>query len=153
MVPIAIGVSIGMLLCKSGTSKIGYYTPLKLCSSTLLPIFAGLITTLGVDTSFNRSLSIVLFARQLGLAVSIAIVQVIFTCKLSSNLARVVPGLDPAAVESTGLLKIVEYAPAPRHGDVLEDADMSFGETWYLAVGLTCATLLGSLLMEWRSVK
>lgn len=54
MVPIVIGGTIGMLLCGSATSKIGYYTPLMILSSTLMPIFAGLITTFGVDTSFVR---------------------------------------------------------------------------------------------------
>ena len=187
MIPIVIGATIGMLLCGSGTSTIGYYTPFMLFSSTLMPVFAGLITTFGVDTSFVRlilfsgasgfasgigfnapisavqtvlptddaslGLSIVLFAQHFGPAVSIAIAQVIFTNKLSANLARVVPSLDPATIENNGLSEIVGRAPPARHGEILMNIGRSISETWYLAVGLTCATLIGSLLMEWRSVK
>ncbi|KAK2875386.1 hypothetical protein FQN49_001635 [Arthroderma sp. PD_2] len=186
-VPIVIGASIGMLICGSGTSTLGYYTPFMLLSSTLMPIFAGLITTFGANTSFIQhilysgafgvssgigfnapisavqtvlpkddvalGLSIVLFAQHFGPAVSVAIAQVIFTNQLSTNLAQSIPGLNPAAVESSGLLEIVERAPPAPHGEILMGAGKSFGETWYLAVGLTCVTVVGSLLMEWRSVK
>ncbi|KAF7594640.1 hypothetical protein BBP40_008730 [Aspergillus hancockii] len=187
MVPIVIGATIGMLLCGSGTSTLGYYTPFMLFSSTLMPIFAGLITTFEVNTTFvqlilypgvygfasgigfnapisavqtvlpandvSLGLSIVLFAQHLGPAVSIAIAQVIFTNRLSTNLARVVPGLNPATIEDSGLSEIVRRAPPTQHGEILADVGRSLSETWYLAVGLTCATLTGSLLMEWRSVK
>lgn len=54
MIPIVVGATIGMLLCGSGTSTIGYYTPFMLFSSVAMPIFAGLITTFGVNTSFAR---------------------------------------------------------------------------------------------------
>jgi MFS family permease len=187
MVPIVIGATIGMLLCGSGTSTIGYYTPFMLLSSTLMPVFAGLITTFGVNTSFIRlilysgvygfasgigfnapisavqtvlptddvplGLAIVLFAQHFGPALFIAIAQVIFTTELSTNLARVVPGLVPATIEDHGLLEIVGRASPGRHGEMLLDIGTSVSKTWYLSVGLTCATLIGSLLMEWRSVK
>ncbi|KAK6826390.1 hypothetical protein RU639_005514 [Aspergillus parasiticus] len=187
MVPIVIGATIGMLLCGSGTSTLGYYTPFMLVSSTLMPIFAGLMTTFGAHTSFAQlilysgvygfasgigfnapisavqtvlptddvslGLSIVLFAQHLGPAVSVAIAQVIFTNQLLTKLARVVPGLNLATIEDGGLSEIVRRAPPARHGEVLADVGRSLSETWYLAVGLTCATLIGSLLMEWRSVK
>lgn len=186
MIPIVIGATIGMLLCGIGTSKVGYYTPFMLVSSVLMPIFAGLITTFGVHTSFIRlvlfsgasgfasgvgfnapisavqtvlptedaslGLSIVLFAQHFGPAVSIAIAQVIFTNKLSANLVRVVSNSNPANIENNGLSGIVGQAPRARH-DVLVDVGKSLNETWYLAVGLTCASLIGSLLMEWRTVK
>jgi MFS family permease len=187
MIPIVVGATIGMLLCGSGTSAIGYYAPFMLFSSILSPIFSGLITTFGVDTSFVRlilfsgafgfgtgigfnaplsavqtalptddvslGISIVLFAQHLGPAVSIAIAQVIFTNQLSINLAQIVPGLDPATLESQGLSDVVGNASSAQHSMALEGVGRSFSETWYLAVGFTCVTLIGSLLMEWRSVK
>lgn len=187
MAPIVVGSTIGMFLCGSGTSAVGYYTPFMIFSSVTMPIFAGLITTFGVDTDFARlilysgasgfasgsafnapmsavqtvlptddvslGLSIVLFAQHFGPAVSVAIAQVIFTNQLSINLAGVVPNLNPASIGNNGLTKITGSAPPARHREVLEGVSRSLSETWYVAVGLTCATLIGSLLMEWRSVK
>lgn len=187
MIPVVVGATIGMLLCGSGTSAIGYYAPFMLFSSAAMPVFAGLITTFNVNTSFARlvmysgvsgfaggiafntpmtavqtvlpiedaslGLSVMLFAQNFGPAVSIAIAQVIFMNQLATNLARVVPDIDPMDIQNNGLANILRQAPASQHVEVLEDIGKSLSETWYLAVGLTCATLVGSLLMEWRSVK
>ena len=73
--------------------------------------------------------------------------------QLATNLVRVVPNIEPATIQDNGLTDIMGQAPANRSMEVLEDIGKSLSETWYLAVGLTCATLIGSLLMEWRSVK
>jgi hypothetical protein len=54
IIPIVDGATIGMLLCGSGTSTIGDYTPFMIFSSLLTPIFAGLRTAFGVGTSFVR---------------------------------------------------------------------------------------------------
>ena len=187
MMPIVIGAAIGMFLCGSGTSIVGYYTPFMLLSSVLMPIFAGLITTFGVGTSFARlilfsgasgfasavgfnapmsaiqtvlpiddiplGISIVLFAQNFGPAVFVAIAQVIFTNEFSRNIVQIVPGASPAVIDGNGLTDIINHAPSARHQEALKGAGKSLSETWYLAVGLTCATLAGSLLMEWRSVK
>lgn len=152
-----------------------------------MPVFAGLITTFGLNTNFARlilysgasgfasgigfnaplsavqtvlpaedvslGLSVVLFAQSFGPAVSIAIAQVIFTNQLSINLVHVVPSLSPASIENSGLTNLTGSASAALHGEILEGIDISLSETWYLAIGLTCATMIGSLLMEWRSVK
>ncbi|KAE8422257.1 major facilitator superfamily transporter [Aspergillus pseudocaelatus] len=149
MVPIVIGVTIGMLLCGSGTTTLGYYTPFMLCFNA--PISA--VQTVLPTDDVSLGLSIVLFAQHFGPAISVAIAQVIFTNQLSTNLAGVVPGLNPATIEDSGLSEIVRRAPPAKHGELLGDIGKSLSETWYLAVGLTCATLIGSLMMEWRSVK
>jgi MFS family permease len=187
MAPIVVGSTLGMFLCGSGTSMVGYYTPFMLFSSITMPIFAGLITTFGVNTDFARliiytgasglasgiafnapmsavqtvlstedvslGLSIVLFAQHFGPAVSIAIAQVIFTNKLSSNLATLIPNLTSTDIGNNGLMEITGRAPPALHNAVLAGVSRSISATWYVAVGLTCATLVGSLLMEWHSVK
>jgi MFS family permease len=187
MAPMVIGATLGMFLCGSGTSAVGYYTPFMLISSVSMPIFAGLITTFGLNTNlaqlilytgasgfasgvaFNApmtavqtvlpiedvslGLSIVLFAQHFGPAVSIAMAQVVFTNQLSSNLGGVVPNLTSSAIANNGLLEITRHAPLLLHKQVLQGVSQSLSRTWYVAVGLTCATVGGSLLMEWRSVK
>jgi MFS family permease len=187
MAPIVIGSTLGMFLCGSGTSTVGYYAPFMVFSSITMPIFSGLITTFGKNTDFARlilytgasgfasgigfnapmtavqtslppedvslGLSIVLFAQHFGPAVSVAVAQVLFTNQLSSNLADILPNSSSLAIGNIGLKEITERAPAALHAKLLWGISRSLSNTWYVAVGLTCATLVGSLLMEWRSVK
>lgn len=98
-------------------------------------------------------LSVMLFAQSFGPAVAIAIAQVLFTNQLSTNLSGLVPGLSPANIENNGLTEIVTSVPPAKIEEVLMGVDESLIQTWYLVVGLACATIVGSLLIEWRSVK
>ncbi|BAE60268.1 unnamed protein product [Aspergillus oryzae RIB40] len=72
--------------------------------------------------------SIMLFAQSFGPAVAIAIAQVLFVNQLSTNL--------------NGLVR-----------ENLVAIDKSLIQTWYLVVALACGTMIGSLRIEWRSVK
>lgn len=131
--------NLAQLILYSGVygfaSGIGFNAPIS-AVQTVLP-----------TDDVSLGLSIVLFAQHLGPAVSVAIAQFIFTNQLSTNLARVVPGLNLATIEDGGLSDIVRRAPLARHVEVLADVGRSLSKTWYLAVGLTCATLIGSLPM------
>ncbi|KAJ2998013.1 hypothetical protein NUW58_g465 [Xylaria curta] len=98
-------------------------------------------------------LSIMLFAQSFGPAVSIAIAQVLFTNRLGANLNGIVPGLSRATIENNGLGEIVANMPLAGSREVLEGIDRSLTETWYLVIGLASATVIGSLMVEWRSVK
>lgn len=98
-------------------------------------------------------LSVMLFAQSFGPAVAIAIAQVLFTNQLSTNLSGLVPGLSPASIENNGLTAIVTSVPPAKVQEILIGVDESLIQTWYLPVGLACATIVGSLLIEWRSVK
>ena len=89
----------------------------------------------------------------MGPAVCIAIAQVIFTNELSSSLVNVIPGVSPAYIEQHGLGDMMNGVPAQRLGEVLRGIDRSLTYTWYLPVALGCTTMVGSLLIEWRSVK
>lgn len=98
-------------------------------------------------------LSVMLFAQSFGPAVAVAIAQVLFTNQLSTNLGGLVPGLSRANIENNGLTEIVMSVPPAKVRGVLVGVDESLIQTWYLVVGLACATMVGSLLIEWRSVK
>ena len=97
--------------------------------------------------------SIMLFAQSFGPSVAVAIAQTLFVNQLSANLSGLVPGLSGANIENKGLTQIVTSVPPAKAKDVLVAIDQSFIQTWYLVVGLACATMVGSLLIEWRSVK
>lgn len=187
MLPIIIAGTVGALVHGFGTSIFGYYAPFMLFASIIMPIAAGLITTVKINTSFAQLIvytgfsglaygigfsgpqnavqtvlptedialgtSIVLFAQSFGPTIAIAIAQALFVNQLSTNLSGLVPGLDAADVEKTGLTQIATRVPLERSRDVLVAIDESLIKTWYLLVGLSCTTMIGSLLIEWRSVK
>ncbi|KAB8077448.1 major facilitator superfamily domain-containing protein [Aspergillus leporis] len=97
--------------------------------------------------------SIMLFAQSFGPAVAIAIAQVLFVNQLSTNLSGLVSDLNGANIENNGLTQIVTNMPPAKTREVLVAIDKSLIQTWYLVVGLACATMVGSLMIEWRSVK
>lgn len=101
----------------------------------------------------SLGLSVIIFAQSIGPAVSIAIAQTIFLNRLSENLRVLVPGLSPKAVDSLGLSDIKDLVGEANVERALVIFDVSLMQTWYLAVGLACVTMVGSLAMEWRSVK
>lgn len=187
MLPVIIGGAIGSLIHGAGTSAFGYYAPFMLLASILMPIAAGLMTTLGTSTGIVRlilytalsglaygvgfsgpqnavqtvlsaedvsiGLSIMLFAQSLGPAVSISIAQVLFTNRLSINLQNKIPGFNHTSIDNQGLVEMVSSLPADQLQRALHGVDKSLVQTWYLAISLACATLVGSLFIEWRSVK
>ena len=97
--------------------------------------------------------SIMLFAQSFGPAVAIAVAQVLFVDQLSVNLSGLVSGVDGASIENSGLSQLVADMSPAKTRDVLVAIDRSLIQTWYLVIGLACATMIGSLMIEWRSVK
>ncbi|GAB1193970.1 hypothetical protein APSETT444_003207 [Aspergillus pseudonomiae] len=187
MIPILVGMMLGLFLQGIGTTTFGYYAPFMIFGSICMPIAAGLMTTYNPHTSLaqmilysglagfgggigfqgsqaavqttlsaadvNLGIGVILFGQSMGPAVFIAIAQVIFTNQLSSILEGVVPGLTPAYIAERGLGDIKNLVPMQRWDEVLRGVDQSLTRTWYLCVALGCTTIVGSLLMEWRSVK
>ncbi|KAJ5741440.1 efflux pump antibiotic resistance protein [Penicillium manginii] len=187
MLPIIIAGTIGSLVHGFGTSIFGYYAPFMVFASTILPIAAGLITTVKINTSFTQLIiytgfsglaygigfsgpqnavqtvlvaedvplgtSIMLFAQSFGPTVAVAIAQVLFVNQLSTNLNVLIPGISQADLGTSSLNHIVASVSSEKSRDVLIAIDKSLIQTWYLVVGLACTTMIGSLLIEWRSVK
>lgn len=185
--PCLIGYTVASVLQGAGVSAVGYYVPFMVLASTLMPVFAGLLTMFTTTTSLARmvgttaamgfaggigfqapqsavqtvlstqdaslGLSVIIFAQQFGPAVAIAAAQTIFLNRLSENLQVLVPGLSPSAVSDMGLSDIKQLVGEADLERALGIFDASLMQTWYLAVGLACVTMVGSLGMEWRSVK
>ncbi|KAF2754565.1 permease of the major facilitator superfamily [Pseudovirgaria hyperparasitica] len=101
----------------------------------------------------NLGIGIILFGQSIGPAVFIAIAQVIFSNELTRRLQDVVPGLTPAYIAQTGLNGIMDGVAPERLVEVLEGVSKSLTTTWSLAIALGCATMVGSLLIPWRSVR
>lgn len=133
------------LICYQGlsgfASGIGWQAP-QLAVQTSLPA-----------TDVPLGLAIVLFAQNFGPALFIAIGSAIFTNRLTANLHDYAPGLNVTSIENLGLSDIKDSIGPEKLGDVLLGFDKAVSQTWYLAVALTCMTIIGSATMEWRSVK
>ncbi|KAJ5226834.1 Major facilitator superfamily domain general substrate transporter [Penicillium citrinum] len=111
------------------------------------------VQTMLSASDVNLGIGVILFGQSMGPAVFIAIGQVIFANELSSRLGNIVPGLTPAFIEEHGLSDITKGVSKEQLNEALSGIAMSLTRTWYLTVALGCTTIVGSLLVEWRSVK
>jgi MFS family permease len=187
MLPIIISFLVAMVIQGSGVSLTGYYVPFMLLGSVLMPIFAGLMTTLTVDSSLttlifysgflgfgagigfqspqtavqaslspedaSMGLAIVIFAQHFGPAVFVSAAQSIFTNRLQANLESLAPSFNVTSIENTSLGDLKSHVRDGKLQEVLSGFDFSLVQTWYLAVALGCATMMGSLGMEWKTIK
>lgn len=95
----------------------------------------------------------VIFSQTLGGAIFISAGQNIFTNKLLSSLRQAVPQLDPAIILATGATDLRTTVHPDLIHAVIVTYNGSLIHVFYLATGLACLTILGSLGMQWRSVK
>ncbi|KAJ3497979.1 hypothetical protein NLG97_g1477 [Lecanicillium saksenae] len=98
-------------------------------------------------------LSVILFAQSFGPAVAVTVAQVLFSTKLSSSLGQLNVGFNQTELAEKGLLEIFQGIPSDSIEKALDGFEDSLARAWYLAVGFACMTLLGTLLVEWKSVK
>ena len=97
--------------------------------------------------------ALVNFTLTLGGALLISVGQNIFTNHLIANLHDRVPSLDPTVVLKTGatsLRKNVDSGSLPGVLSAYNDAIMS---TFYVSLAMACFSIIGSALIEWKSVK
>lgn len=98
--------------------------------------------------------SLMFVGQNLGGAIFLAVGQAVFAYILSVQLTKI-PGLHLSSKEivemgATTIKKMV-------HGDqlevLLEGYRIAIRGAFYVALGLACASLVGAVLVEWRSVK
>lgn len=111
-------------------------------------------TTLS-DADVSMGQNIIVFAQNFGPALFITVAQSLFNSRLVSNLEEKVPGigLNGTALSTLGVSEIKKLVPAGELSEMLSAYDDAISQMLYLVVGLTCLTMVGSLTMEWRSVK
>ncbi|KAF7320773.1 DHA14-like major facilitator [Mycena chlorophos] len=97
--------------------------------------------------------SIIMFSQTLGGALFISIGDNVFTNKLVSGLVANVPGLNPEIVLSTGATSLTSsFSPAQLPG-VLAAYNDALVAAYYVSVAMCCLSMIGALVMEWKSVK
>lgn len=140
-----VGTSFARLITYSALAGfaggIGFQTP-QSAVQTVLPV-----------SDVSLGLSVILFAQNFGPALFVAVAQTIFTNQLSTNLKGLGIALSPGEIEKLGLTDLKKAISPMLWKDTLDSIDKSLVQTWYLVIGLTCVTMIGSLSMEWRSVK
>ncbi|KAK7055960.1 major facilitator superfamily transporter [Favolaschia claudopus] len=97
--------------------------------------------------------SLAMFLQNLGGALFVSVGQNVFQNKLTSGLVSNVPGVDPAIVFLAGATNLKnavdpQYLPA-----VLEAYNSALVVAFQVGIAMAGITLLGSLAMEWKSVK
>ncbi|KAG9681907.1 MFS transporter, partial [Aureobasidium melanogenum] len=97
--------------------------------------------------------AIVMFFQTLGGALFISVGQNVFTNKLVSGLKAAVPDLDPAIVLQTGATNLKNAISAQYRDGVLHAYNDALTNSFYVAVALATLSIVGSLAVEWKSVK
>jgi hypothetical protein len=189
ILPMLLAVIIGVFASGVFVSSVGYYTPMMLVSSVLMPIGLGLLSTinpgthqvalllypaifgLGVGLGFQQPLiavqttlpqadiatgtSVVIVGQTFGAAIVLAVGESVFQHRLVTNIETHM-GLTDINTESllgsgasalTSLLK-EEQSPA-----LIIAVSASITETFYLSLVMACLSVVGSVFMEWNSVR
>lgn len=101
--------------------------------------------------------SLIMFLQTLGGALFVSIAQNIFTNRLLSNLAAKVPSLDPSLVLQTGATNLKNAIIAKYDPGILSSVLIAYNkalqQTFYVSVAIAALSVIGSVGMEWKSVK
>ncbi len=93
------------------------------------------------------------FGATMGNAVWIVVSATLFQNRLVSEVAAHSPSVNATLLSHAGLSEIADLVGSDRLRDVLLGYDEAVTQTLYLPVGLAVATIFGTGLMEWRSMK
>ncbi|KAM3414878.1 hypothetical protein BST61_g10021 [Cercospora zeina] len=93
------------------------------------------------------------FAQTLGGAISISVAQSIFVNPLLQHLAEAVSSLRPGFTWGAGVTNLVGAFPAESRFKVKIAYNDAITDTLFVAAFCAALSILGSCLLEWKSVK
>lgn len=96
--------------------------------------------------------ALMMFSQTLGGAIFISVGNNIFDSRFAQYLMKI-PGINVGSVAATGATDLRTLVPANLLPQVLVAYNDALRGTFYLVTGLASCTILGSLAMEWKSVK
>lgn len=110
-------------------------------------------TVLPLD-EVSIGISLMLFAQTLFGAIFVSVGQNVLDQQLATRIGSI-SGIElaPEQIEVGGILGLFKIIPLEYHPAVLQAYDASLHVVFVVAVIMTCLTVLGSIGMEWRSVK
>lgn len=95
-----------------------------------------------------------IFFQSLGGALFISAAQTIFNQRLVDNLKEVIPtGVSMDALMRVGLHNMKNLVPPALMPKVLVAFNDALTHVFYIPLALACVSIVGSVAMEWRSVK
>ncbi|KAI1214518.1 putative MFS aflatoxin efflux pump [Annulohypoxylon truncatum] len=96
--------------------------------------------------------SLVFFCQLLAGAIFLSVGQNVLDNQLLSRLSGL-PGFEPSMIEDNGATTLSSSLPAELLPTVLVAYNEALRQVFRLGLCLSCLTMLGSVCMEWRSVK
>jgi MFS family permease len=94
------------------------------------------------------------FGQTLGGAVFVAVAQNVLSNRLVDNLGQLdLPGLDAEVIVNTGATDLRVIVPAQDLDEVLVGYNSALTDVFKVAVAISCLSLVGAALTEWKSVK
>jgi MFS family permease len=98
--------------------------------------------------------SLKFFGQTLGGAVFVAVAQNVLNNRLVDNLAGLdLPGLDAEVIVNTGATDLRAIVPVQYLEEVLVGYNGALTDVFMVAVAVSCLSLVGAALTEWKSVK
>jgi hypothetical protein len=98
-------------------------------------------------------LSAVLFGHTLGQTVFVSIAQNVLLNILQDEFRDKVPSVDPDIILNTGATSLTTQIPAADLKEAIHLYNYSITRAFAVAVGLSCFSIIGAALAEWKSVK
>ncbi|CAL8581606.1 hypothetical protein XPA_007295 [Xanthoria parietina] len=96
--------------------------------------------------------SLMFFGQSLGGVISLSAAQNVLSNNLISNLDSF-PDVDPRTIIETGATALRSIFSPSDLPEVLIAYNKAIRQTYYIALGISCASIIAGLSMEWRSVK
>ena len=98
--------------------------------------------------------AIMVFIQLLGGAMFVSVAQNIFTNQLVSGILAIhIPNVNPKVIVQSGATRLRDQIPAADLPEVLVAYNEALVKCFRVALCMACLSLLGTIGMEWRSVK
>ncbi len=97
--------------------------------------------------------ALIIFMQLFGAAIFVSVGESVLTNKLVAYISQVVPGVDAMAVAAAGATNLQDVIPPEYLHGVLLVYNDALTRIFELVLVMACLTSIGSLAMEWKSVK
>lgn len=114
---------------------------------------ASAITTVLDIKDVPIGMGIMGFGARLGASLFVSSSATLFQNRLTAEVGHFAPGTNVTILKESGLSDIRRIIGQDKLRDVLLGYGEAVSQTLYFPVALTCSSIVGCLLMEWRSVK